>query len=524
VKVTEKLGVPYVFKASFDKANRSSIHSYRGPGMEEGLKIFQEIKETFGVKVITDVHEIYQCQPVADVVDVIQLPAFLARQTDLVEAMAKTGAVINVKKPQFLSPGQMGNIVDKFEECGNDKIILCDRGSNFGYDNLVVDMLGFGVMKKVSKGSPVIFDVTHSLQCRDPFGAASGGRREQVTELARSGLAIGIAGLFLEAHPNPNQAKCDGPSALPLSALEGFVSQMKAIDDLVNWVEYEYTSAEQTIERAKDADIIITSKVILSRDVLQQLPKLKLIAITATGTNNVDLDAAKELGVAVKNVTGYSATTVPEHVLGMIFALKHSLAGWQRDQITGKWTESKQFCYFDYPITDVKGSTLGVFGKGCLGTEVGRLAELLGMKVLYAEHRNATTCREGYTPFEEVLKQADILTLHCALTETTKNLINQETLSLCKKGAYLINTGRGPLIDEQAVCDALKSGHLGGAALDVLVKEPPEKNNPLIELAKTMPNLIITPHIAWASDSAVTTLTKKVTQNIEDFVQQLNQK
>ena len=291
-----------------------------------------------------------------------------------------------------------------------------------------------------------------------------------------------------------------------------------------NWVEYEYTSAEQTIERAKDADIIITSKVILSRDVLQQLPKLKLIAITATGTNNVDLDAAKELGVAVKNVTGYSATTVPEHVLGMIFALKHSLAGWQRDQIAGKWTESKQFCYFDYPITDVKGSTLGVFGKGCLGTEVGRLAELLGMKVLYAEHRNATTCREGYTPFEEVLKQADILTLHCALTETTKNLINQETLSLCKKGAYLINTGRGPLIDEQAVCDALKSGQLGGAALDVLVKEPPEKNNPLIELAKTMPNLIITPHIAWASDSAVTTLTKKVTQNIEDFVQQLNQK
>ena len=147
--------------------------------------------------------------------------------------MARTGAVINVKKPQFLSPGQMGNIVEKIEECGNDKIILCDRGTNFGYDNLIVDMLGFSVMKKASKGRPVIFDVTHSLQCRDPFGAASGGRRAQVTELARSGLAVGIAGLFLEAHPNPNQAKCDGPSALPLSALEGFVSQMKAIDDLV---------------------------------------------------------------------------------------------------------------------------------------------------------------------------------------------------------------------------------------------------------------------------------------------------
>ena len=291
-----------------------------------------------------------------------------------------------------------------------------------------------------------------------------------------------------------------------------------------NWVEYEYTSAEQTIERAKDADIIITSKVILSREVLQQLPKLKLIALTATGTNNVDLDAAKELGVTVKNVTGYSVTTVPEHVLGMIFALKHSLAGWQGDQITGKWTESKQFCYFDYPITDVKGSTLGVFGKGCLGTEVGRLANAVGMKVLYAEHKDATVCREGYTPFDEVLKQADIVTLHCPLTETTKNLINAETLSKMKKGAFLINTGRGPLIDELALVDALKTGHLGGAALDVMVKEPPEKDNPLILAAKTMPNLIITPHIAWASDSAVTTLTKKVAQNIEDFVQQLNQK
>lgn len=233
VEVTQKLNVPYVFKASFDKANRSSIHSYRGPGMEEGLKIFQELKSTFGVKVITDVHEIYQCQPVSEVADVIQLPAFLARQTDLVEAMARTGAVINVKKPQFLSPGQMGNIVEKIAECGNDKVILCDRGTNFGYDNLVVDMLGFGIMKKVSKGCPVIFDVTHALQCRDPFGAASGGRRSQVTELARAGMAVGLAGLFLEAHPEPNNAKCDGPSALPLDKLEPFVAQMKAIDDMV---------------------------------------------------------------------------------------------------------------------------------------------------------------------------------------------------------------------------------------------------------------------------------------------------
>ncbi|QIA76071.1 2-hydroxyacid dehydrogenase [Rodentibacter caecimuris] len=290
------------------------------------------------------------------------------------------------------------------------------------------------------------------------------------------------------------------------------------------WIEYPHTSAEQTIERAKNADIVITSKVIFDRNTLAQLPKLKLIAITATGTNNIDLIAAKELGVEVKNVTGYSSVTVPEHVMGLIFSLKHSLAGWLRDQTSAKWGESQQFCYFDYPITDVRGSTLGVFGKGCLGTEVGRLAQALGMNVLYAEHKDAATCREGYTPFEQVLKQADIVTLHCPLTQTTENLINAETLSQMKKGAFLINTGRGPLVDENALLAALTSGHLGGAAIDVMIKEPPEKDNPLILAAKTMPNLIITPHIAWASDSAVTTLVKKVTQNIEDFVAQLKQK
>ena len=233
VRATEKLGIPYVFKASFDKANRSSITSYRGPGLDEGLKIFQEIKQTFNIPLITDVHEIEQAKPVAEVCDVIQLPAFLARQTDLVQAMAETGAVINVKKPQFLSPGQMGNIVDKFRECGNDQIMLCERGTCMGYDNLVVDMLGFRTMKDVSGGLPLIFDVTHALQCRDPLGAASGGRRHQVAELGRAGIAVGIAGLFLEAHPHPDQARCDGPSALPLDKLEPFLAQMKAFDDLI---------------------------------------------------------------------------------------------------------------------------------------------------------------------------------------------------------------------------------------------------------------------------------------------------
>jgi 2-dehydro-3-deoxyphosphooctonate aldolase (KDO 8-P synthase) len=233
VEVCSRLNIPYVFKASFDKANRSSIHSYRGPGMEEGLKIFQEIKQTFNVPVITDVHEVHQAQPVAEVCDIIQLPAFLARQTDLVEAMAKTGAAINIKKPQFLSPAQMGNIVDKFKECGNENVMLCERGACMGYDNLVVDMLGFRTMQEVSGGAPIIFDVTHALQCRDPMGSASGGRRHQVAELGRAGIAVGIAGLFLEAHPNPSQAKCDGPSALPLDALEPFLIQMKTIDDAV---------------------------------------------------------------------------------------------------------------------------------------------------------------------------------------------------------------------------------------------------------------------------------------------------
>ena len=233
VEVTQKLGIPYVFKASFDKANRSSIHSFRGPGLDEGLKIFQEIKDTFKIPLITDVHEIAQAKPVAEVCDVIQLPAFLARQTDLVAAMAATGAVINVKKPQFLSPGQMGNIVDKFRECGNGNVMLCERGSCMGYDNLVVDMLGFRTMKDVSGGLPVIFDVTHALQFRDPMGTASAGRRHQVAELGRAGIAVGIAGLFLEAHPNPDRALCDGPSALPLDKLEPFLAQMKAFDDLI---------------------------------------------------------------------------------------------------------------------------------------------------------------------------------------------------------------------------------------------------------------------------------------------------
>ena len=233
VRVCEQLSLPYVFKASFDKANRSSIHSFRGPGLDAGLKILADVKSAHNVPVLTDVHTPEQAAPVAEVCDILQLPAFLARQTDLVEAMARTGAAINIKKPQFLSPEQMANIVEKFRECGNDQLMVCERGSNFGYDNLVVDMLGFEVMREATGGCPLIFDVTHSLQRRDPGEAASGGRRDQVRKLAKAGAAVGIAGLFLEAHPNPDAALCDGPSALPLAQLEPFLEQVKAVDALV---------------------------------------------------------------------------------------------------------------------------------------------------------------------------------------------------------------------------------------------------------------------------------------------------
>lgn len=231
VEVTQKLDIPYVFKASFDKANRSSLTSFRGPGLDEGLKILEEVKNTFNVPLITDVHEPYQAAPAAEVCDIIQLPAFLSRQTDLVGAMAATGAVINIKKAQFLAPQEMKHILHKCEEAGNDRLILCERGSSFGYNNLVVDMLGFSVMKEF--GYPVMFDATHALQMPGGRADSADGRRALVAQLSRAGLSQGIAGLFLEAHPNPNEAKCDGPCALPLDKLEPYLQQMKAVDELV---------------------------------------------------------------------------------------------------------------------------------------------------------------------------------------------------------------------------------------------------------------------------------------------------
>ncbi len=231
VEVCKSLQIPYVFKASFDKANRSSMHSFRGPGLSRGLQILADIKARFNVPVITDVHEPAQAAAVAEVADVIQLPAFLSRQTDLVVAMAKTGRPINVKKAQFLAPHEMRHIINKCREAGNSRILLCERGTMFGYNNLVVDTLGFGIMKRL--GCPVIFDVTHALQMPGGRADSADGRRAAVFELAKAGISQGLAGLFLEAHPDPEQAKCDGPCALPLAKLEPFLRQLKALDELV---------------------------------------------------------------------------------------------------------------------------------------------------------------------------------------------------------------------------------------------------------------------------------------------------
>ena len=230
-EITQNKHINYIFKGSFDKANRSSISSFRGPGMDEGLKILQEVSTTFDIPVITDIHEPQQAEAVSEICEVIQIPAFLARQTDLVNAAAKTKSIIQFKKPQFLSAPEMSNIVEKCSSAGNENITLCERGNSFGYNNLVVDTLNFQILKGLLK--PVIFDVTHSLQLPGGLGSATGGRREYLLSLAKAGISQSIAGLFLEAHPDPDQAKCDGPCALPLSVLEEFLTQIKDLDDFI---------------------------------------------------------------------------------------------------------------------------------------------------------------------------------------------------------------------------------------------------------------------------------------------------
>ena len=229
--ISEKLNINYIFKGSFDKANRSSVNSFRGPGIEEGLKILQEVSNEFNIATVTDIHEPNQAKSVSEVCEVVQIPAFLARQTDLVVAAAATESILQFKKPQFLSAPEMKNIIEKCESAGNNKITLCERGNSFGYNNLIVDTLNFQILKSLEK--PTIFDVTHSLQLPGGLGNAAGGRREYLLSLAKAGISQGIAGLFLETHPDPDNAKCDGPCALRLDMLEPFLTQIKDLDDFI---------------------------------------------------------------------------------------------------------------------------------------------------------------------------------------------------------------------------------------------------------------------------------------------------
>lgn len=285
-----------------------------------------------------------------------------------------------------------------------------------------------------------------------------------------------------------------------------------------DWVEYDFTQSEETYERVKDADIIITNKVVLNSDLLQKLPNLKLVSVAATGVNNVDLDFCKANGIAVTNVQGYSNRSVPEHVLGMIYALKRNLFGYHLDIANGVWQIDNQFCFFTHPIGDVAGSTLGVIGKGDLGSAIATLAKAVGMNVIFAERKGAESCREGYLPFDDVLVQADIISLHCPLNEYTRNLITSNELNKMKPGSILINTGRGGLVDEQDLVDALKQGTIAGAGVDVFTQEPADKSNPLIANIN-LPNLLLTPHVAWGSNSALDKLVHILVSNIEMFQQ-----
>ena len=283
-----------------------------------------------------------------------------------------------------------------------------------------------------------------------------------------------------------------------------------------HWVEYDLTSPEQVLGRLVDAEIVISNKVTLNQPLLSQLPKLKMIAIAATGFNNVDVDYCAEHHIAVANVRGYATRSVPEHVIAMLFALRRNLLGYHQDIAAGEWQRNKQFCFFTHPIGDMAGSTLGIIGSGTLGQATAQLAKALGMKVLFAEHKGLNTCRQGYTPFEEVLQQSDAISLHCPLNKQTHHLIGNVELQQMKPTAILINTGRGGLVDEKALINALKNGDISGAGFDVFTQEPADKNNPLIANMH-LPNLLLTPHIAWGSDSSIQRLVEIMIGNINAF-------
>lgn len=282
------------------------------------------------------------------------------------------------------------------------------------------------------------------------------------------------------------------------------------------WIDHDQTGPDEVLARIKDASIVISNKVRLDGGTLKQAPGVKMIAVCATGTDNVDLAYCKANGIVVSNIRGYAVHTLPEHVFMLILALRRNLLGWREDMRAGLWQQSDQFCLFTRPINDLYGSTLGLIGQGVLGQSVRKLAEAFGMKVLIAEHKHADTTREGYTPFDTVLKEADVISLHTPLTPETRHMISTREFGLMKPTALLINTARGNLVDEAALIQALTSGQIAGAGFDVLAVEPPREGNPLLDL--NLPNFILTPHVAWSSRDAMQIMADQLVDNIEAFV------
>lgn len=279
---------------------------------------------------------------------------------------------------------------------------------------------------------------------------------------------------------------------------------------------YGRTSRDQAVERIADADIVIVNKVKLDRAAIEAAPKLKMIALAATGTDNIDLKACAERNIVVSNIRGYATRTVPEHTFALIFALRRSIVAYSESVKAGRWQEAQQFCYFDYPIKDLAGSTLGIIGEGALGQAVAGIGRALGMRILFAARKGRNEQGSLYTPFDKFLEESDIITLHCPLTEQTRGLIGATEFARMKRKPLLVNTARGGLVDEMALVDAMRSGQLGGAGFDVTAPEPPESNHPLMQLLD-MPNFILTPHVAWASQEAIQFLADQLIDNVEAF-------
>lgn len=297
---------------------------------------------------------------------------------------------------------------------------------------------------------------------------------------------------------------------------KSLIAEMRVPSFTHDWVDFEQTLPEDVVARLQDASIVITNKVKLPGELLAQTPGVKMIAVAATGTDNVDLGYCREHGIVVSNIRGYAVDTVPEHAFMMMLALRRNLIGWREDVHAGLWQQADQFCLFTRPVNDLHGSTLGLIGYGSLGRGMRKLAEAFGMKVLVAEHKTAATLRDGYTPFDTVLREADVISLHTPLTAETRHMISTREFSLMKPGTLLINTARGNLVDEAALIEALQSGRIGGAGFDVLAVEPPRDGNPLLDL--DLPNFILTPHVAWSSREAMQTLADQLVDNIEAFV------